>query len=622
MKTSQYPKRIISMDEDLDTIEEETEPCSSILNMPEFEPYHEDILGEDIHQEIEDESRASIYRKARTIDLQMTSDFIKTMQVTYEHLWEAIEKNLEQEVKAFLQIPSLDLDSPGLNKWTALHISSSKGFKTMTTLILGHGCNVDAKTSMNRTALHLSCIHNHLKIVKLLVTHKCDLNLKDNDDNTALHYAASLGFEDIVEFLLQNKASVKVYNNIGRTPADLSLNTETFDLFLAYNQNNIKEISTGYSRIKFSNKLRHNSREDHVNQMMIKAKIVHSQEDLQLFNNRPTLSSNKKRISIPDCKVGPKDFDVLLQLGKGSFGCVYLVEKKDSKERFALKVLDKSRIFTFCLEKYAFAERNILMRLDNPFVVKLHFAFQTKEKLALVMDYCPNGDLSLILKREHHLSEDLTRFYSSEILLGLQALHDNDIIFRDLKPDNVLIDHSGHIKLADFGLSKENAGFNTLNLSFCGSPLYLAPEMVRKKGHDKTIDWYIFGLIIYEMLHGQTPFFEMDKKLLFKKILMGKVSFKLGLSENVKDLIRKLLEKNPKKRLGAKDDAEEIKAHPFFKDVDWKAVEGLKIQAPEVKTLPRFETYYSPAIVYGDLEEGETEETNCIENWSVLHPSL
>jgi protein-serine/threonine kinase len=626
MSSENFSKLRFTNSKDLESIEEETEPCSSILDMPEFSPFSEDLLDQlapvlpEAVQETQSLSRPQSYRAARAINIQMTSDFIKTIQVAYENFWEAIEKNLQEEVKAFLDIPDLDINATGLNKWTALHIAASKGYKPMTALLLSRESNVNAKTSMNRTALHLSCIHNHLKVVKLLVRHKCELNLQDNDDNTALHYAASLGFEDIVEFLLQNGAQVNIFNNLKRTPADLSLNLETFQLFLVYHKTSeIQKLKTGYSRTCFGNELRHNSREDHVNQMIIKAKIVHSQEDLQLFNNRPRLDS-KKRMSVPLSEVGPKDFNHLLLLGKGSFGSVYLVEKADTKEKFALKVLDKLRIRTFCLEKYAFTERNILMRLDSPFVVKLHYAFQTKEKMALVMDFCPHGDLSMILKRETCFSEDLTRFYACEILLGLEALHKADIIFRDLKPDNVLIDTSGHIKLADFGLSKENAGFKTLNHSFCGSPLYLAPEMISKKGHDRAIDWYIFGVIIFEMLHGNTPFFATEKNLLFKRIQMGKVNFKPGLSEDVMDLIKKLLEKNPKKRLGSGiNGSDDIKAHLFFKDVDWNNVAELKVTPPPVKTIPRYETWISWDIVYGDLGE---EETGKIDNWSILETGV
>ena len=199
-------------------------------------------------------------------------------------------------------------------------------------------------------------------------------------------------------------------------------------------------------------------------------------------------------------------------LGKGSFGNVYLVELRSTKQRFALKVLSKKEMEKNNLVKYALTERRVLSATEHPFVVKLHYAFQTREKLCLVLDFCPGGDMGRLLHAERRLSEDHARCYGAEILLALEDLHSRNIIFRDLKPDNVVIDAEGHAVLTDFGLSKEGVEEDELQKSFCGSIAYLAPEMLRRVGHNRTVDWYLFGVLLYEMMVGCPPYFAHTKE--------------------------------------------------------------------------------------------------------------
>lgn len=199
-------------------------------------------------------------------------------------------------------------------------------------------------------------------------------------------------------------------------------------------------------------------------------------------------------------------------MGTGSFGEVYLVEKISNGHYYAMKVLSKAKIMSHNLTRYAMTERNVLSLATHPFIVKLHYAFQTQEKLFLILDYCPGGDLAEYLQLEKRFNEDKTRLYSSEILLALEELHRKDIIFRDLKPDNIVLDHDGHAMLTDFGLSKEGVyGIDAEAKSFCGSYAYLAPEMLRKVGHGKAVDWYLLGVVIYEMLCGIPPYYANNK---------------------------------------------------------------------------------------------------------------
>jgi serine/threonine protein kinase len=243
--------------------------------------------------------------------------------------------------------------------------------------------------------------------------------------------------------------------------------------------------------------------------------------------------------------VGPNDFEGLAQLGKGSFGQVFLVRHKASGAEYALKLLNKDRVFGKIyadsnLVRYAFTERNILSSIHHPFIVKLNFAFQTAEKLALVMDFCGGGDLGSQLAKERKFSEERARFYICEIILALEELHKHGIIFRDLKPENVVLDDQGHAHLTDFGLSKEGMYEGQQTKSFCGSIAYLAPEMIRRKGHDKSVDWYLMGVLTYEMLTGAPPYYSANREQLFYNIQRGKLHMPRYVSETAKNLIQRV----------------------------------------------------------------------------------
>jgi len=198
-------------------------------------------------------------------------------------------------------------------------------------------------------------------------------------------------------------------------------------------------------------------------------------------------------------------------LGKGSFGAVYLVKMKTTGEYYAMKVLSKSMVISQNLSKYVYTERNVQSEIRHNFIVKLHCAFQSKDKLYMVMDYCKGGDLGHLLQKKGKLSEDVARIYLAEVLLAIEELHSREIIYRDLKPDNVAIDEDGHAMLIDFGLSKEGIKGTEFTQSFCGSVAYLAPEILRRSGHGRTVDWYLLGVLLYEMLVGIPPYFDRDK---------------------------------------------------------------------------------------------------------------
>lgn len=203
--------------------------------------------------------------------------------------------------------------------------------------------------------------------------------------------------------------------------------------------------------------------------------------------------------------------------------------------------------------RYVRTERDILAYSDNPFIVKLRFAFQTRTKLFLVMDFCPGGDLETLMHAERGpLTEDQAKLYAAEILLALKDLHARNIVYRDLKPDNVVIDNDGHAQLVDFGMAKDDVAESQKGAkTFCGSVKYLAPEMLKKIGHGQALDWYLLGVLLYEMVVGVTPYFSSNKETLFNNILFGKLSLPRTVGPELKALLIALLHRTPTKRLGA-----------------------------------------------------------------------
>lgn len=250
--------------------------------------------------------------------------------------------------------------------------------------------------------------------------------------------------------------------------------------------------------------------------------------------------------------VSYKDFDILRKLGKGSFGEVYLVRFLKTGELFAMKALSKRKKEDINWMRYIMTERDVLVQCQSPFIAKLNFAFQTRTNMFLVLEFCTGYDLDKVLTFEKYFKEDRAKLYTAELILAISALHQHDIIYRDLKPDNVVLDNLGHVKLIDFGMSKEGITLSDQGArTFCGSVKYLAPEMLGKKGHGKSLDWYLIGVLFYEMLVGISPYYTSKKEDLFDNILYGKLKLPRSISSNARDLIMKLLNRSSKKRLGS-----------------------------------------------------------------------
>lgn len=290
----------------------------------------------------------------------------------------------------------------------------------------------------------------------------------------------------------------------------------------------------------------------------------------------PPLAPGSKR------RIGVKDFTLLKVVGKGSFGKVMMVRKKDNRRIYAMKVLRKANIIKRNQVAHTKTERNVLGRIDHPFIVGLNFAFQTKDKLYFVLDYCAGGELFFHLGNEGRFSERRAGFYAAQITLALEHVHAHNVIYRDLKPENVLLDEHGNVRLTDFGLSKENIReLDTGAFSFCGTPEYLAPEILNRTGHGRAVDWWSLGALLYEMLTGLPPFYSQNRNALFDRIRFGRLEFPAYLSANAVSLLSGLLTRDPLKRLGCGEgDAEEVKKHPFFAFIDWQALLKGRMKPP------------------------------------------
>ncbi|XP_068543775.1 ribosomal protein S6 kinase alpha-3 isoform X3 [Anas acuta] len=282
-------------------------------------------------------------------------------------------------------------------------------------------------------------------------------------------------------------------------------------------------------------------------------------------------------------KADPSQFELLKVLGQGSFGKVFLVKKisgSDARQLYAMKVLKKATLKVRDRVRTKM-ERDILVEVNHPFIVKLHYAFQTEGKLYLILDFLRGGDLFTRLSKEVMFTEDDVKFYLAELALALDHLHSLGIIYRDLKPENILLDEEGHIKLTDFGLSKESIDHEKKAYSFCGTVEYMAPEVVNRRGHTQSADWWSFGVLMFEMLTGTLPFQGKDRKETMTMILKAKLGMPQFLSPEAQSLLRMLFKRNPANRLGAgPDGVEEIKRHPFFSKIDWNKLYRREIYPP------------------------------------------
>ncbi|KAG8436979.1 hypothetical protein GDO86_007893 [Hymenochirus boettgeri] len=323
-----------------------------------------------------------------------------------------------------------------------------------------------------------------------------------------------------------------------------------------------------------------------------------------------------------------EEFENIKLISNGAYGAVYLVRHRGTRQRFAMKKINKQNLILRNQIQQAFVERDILTFAENPFVVSMFCSFETKRHLCMVMEYVEGGDCATLLKNIGALPVEMARMYFAETVLALEYLHNYGIVHRDLKPDNLLITSMGHIKLTDFGLSKIGLMSLTTNLyeghiekdtrefldkQVCGTPEYIAPEVILRQGYGKPVDWWAMGIILYEFLVSCVPFFGDTPEELFGQVISDEIAWPEGddsLPADAQDLISILLRQNPLERLGT-GGAFEVKQHPFFKDLDWNGLLRQKAEfIPQLESEDDTSYFDTRSERYQHMESEEEEDTN------------
>lgn len=498
------------------------------------------------------------------------------------------------------------LDMQSADGYTALHMAAAHGHAKCVEALVAAGAVTEARTSGGLSSLHLAAQSGHIEAVRVLHEMGSSLCAMTDEAETPLHLAVARGHRLVVSYLLRvcDTEIVGIRNRYGQCAAEVCSDLETPQLFCA--SVGTVDRSGGcaaageqdsYARrtaFLAGGVLLRNSRADAVRRLLHRTGAPLPLPSASLPALRGSLGSGgdgvRRRKSF--CRlqeeegievVGPSSFQMQCVLGRGSFGEVYKVAHKKTGQVFAMKVLRKSKIVTRNLVRYAMTERNLLSYIRHPFIVRLHYAFQTPSCLVLVLQYCPNGSLSALVSHEGSLPEALARLYVAEVFLAIEHLHERQVVYRDLKPENVVIDELDHAMLTDFGLSKEGVEGERGTRSFCGSVAYLAPEILARTGHGPPVDLYGLGVLLYEVLAGHPPFYSRDREQLFRNIAGATLHAPAGASAEAAKLICALMQRDPARRPGATRTSD-LREHPFFAGLDFERVLRREVPVPPVRS--------------------------------------
>jgi len=317
---------------------------------------------------------------------------------------------------------------------------------------------------------------------------------------------------------------------------------------------------------------------------------------MQSYDSKVDNKEEDNRIDENEKKILYKDLKIIGTLGKGSFGHVQLVKDVTTGKTYALKAVSKAQIVQTGQQGHVMSEKKTMISLKHPFCIRLYATYKDKDRLMFLLEPSLGGELFSVLRQRTLFDEDTARFFAASVVLAFEYMHGKNIIYRDLKPENLLLDSEGYLKVTDFGFAKELTTGRTYTL--CGTPDYLAPEIVAGKGHGKGVDWWTLGVFIYEMLASYPPFYDEDPMKTYAKIMHGTITFPSHFSQEAINLIQKLLHHKPTKRLGVvKGGAKLIKAHAWFQGFDWDGLLQRKMKAfiiPKIKSpedISNFDDY-------------------------------
>ncbi|CAK3999774.1 cAMP-dependent kinase type 2 [Lecanosticta acicola] len=325
--------------------------------------------------------------------------------------------------------------------------------------------------------------------------------------------------------------------------------------------------------------------------------------------NAPTSKPTTNPLRETKGKYTLADFQISRTLGTGSFGRVHLVQSKHNQRFYAVKVLKKAQVVKMKQVEHTNDERKMLQRCRHPFLITLWGTWQDSKNLYMVMDFIEGGELFSLLRKSQRFPNPVAKFYAAEVTLALDYLHSMNIIYRDLKPENLLLDRHGHIKITDFGFAKE---VPDITWTLCGTPDYLAPEVVSSKGYNKSVDWWSLGILIFEMLAGFTPFWDSGSPLkIYENILKGRVKYPPYIHPDAQDLLGKLITADLTKRLGnLHGGSKDVMNHPWFAEVTWERLAKKDIDAPYVPPVrggagdaSLFDKYPEETEAYGQAGE-------------------
>lgn len=498
----------------------------------------------------------------------------------------------------------------------ALHAAAGGGWGDVVVALLRARADAAAQADDGASALHEASGRGHAEVARQLLAAGADPLAETAEGNLAVHLAALGGHVAAMEVLLGSGdgAAEQLHkrNRAGQLPAEASTHPEALRVCAAHDDRHHGDRYASRVPLEVSGAgalLLQSSRSDHVRRLLHKVQRLpdsapapdtaaddaagprraprrdgatpRTPADASAPRSFGAPSPSPRHMRPPFVrmrtdggpaveKVGPNSFELVRLIGGGSFGKVYKVKHKRTGEAYAMKVLEKSKIVGKNLQRYAMTERNILAYTRHPYIVRLQYAFQTASHLVLVLQFCPNGSLQQLITRERRLQEPIARLYTAEILLALCHLHERKTVFRDLKPDNVVLDEEYHAMLTDFGLSKEGVGALGTT-SFCGSVAFLAPEILLRKEHGHTVDVYDLGVLLFDMLTGLPPFYHHDRETLFANIRHARLEVPKYVNKPAKMLIEALMLREPSRRLGARR-TEDIRNHPFFAGLDFEAL--------------------------------------------------